>query len=196
MARLDRREKYRRLMADVGHRNASVAHNGPAFTESCICDGKHARTLYGQALVAIPADDSPDTEGKTCGPCPNVCGYLKAAREALEKNGRSVDYKKLRKIMGTKLEGRGVDRVEIVEGTTVNARLANTLLRFLDTKRARVASLKTLYGLDTPDLVVAADDGSWAVYVRGMHMGPYDTDPVRKVPMTDLAGRRQSRRRR
>lgn len=190
-------EKVRRLLADIGHRNASTARSGPVWTQSCDCDGRHVRTLYGMAVVAVPRDGldeigAPEAENNAC---KSGCGYVRMSERILNERGREVSFKKLKKFFGDKIEVAGrTDRVAIGDGE-MNARLVATVLRGLDAKRVKVAVVETVHDLGTPSLHIGASDGSWLVQIAGMRKNRpgeemYE-DPTRRASFDDLAGRRR-----
>ena len=78
--------------------------------------------------------------------------------------------------------------ITVTSGATVNARLAATILRHLDARRARVAFSESM---GATQLHVGAADGSWTLTVAGMRTGHGYEDPTRRIGTADLAGRRR-----
>ena len=198
--KLLRSEKVRRLLADIGRRNASIARSGPVWTQSCDCDGRHVRTLYGMAVVAVPReglDEVGATEDEH-NACKSGCGYVRMSERILRERGREVSFKKLKKFFGDKIEVGGVpDRVAIGDGE-MNARLVATVLRGLDAKRAKVAVVETMHDMGVPSLHIGAADSSWLVSIAGMRKNrpgeeTYGAAPTRRASFDDLAGRRRRR---
>lgn len=190
MTRLSRAEKFRRTLADIAKRNESLGRQGLVWSESCRCPGGYdVRSLYGFVLVGVTADALGDPTTMQ-NPCPEACGYLQASRNLL-RDARTVNYRKLRRFFGSKLEVAGkADRV-VIGAATIDARLAHTVLRNLDAKRVRVGVTDDM-GSST--LHLADEAGSWVAQIRGMRTGHEWPAPSRQAGLDELAGRRRSRR--